>query len=153
MSFLFKLIGKSPYVNKKGDQTWRTFGFKTRSAGRGSPTRIGHDGTCDYRTVFAINNGNNGASFLNEEQGVKIWSIFGLIHRWNGPAYISPAGDAWMKFGVLHRSDGPAITKVDGTKIWFLLGVHVSKEEVEQRIINKHGSSSSEHAYFVLKYN
>lgn len=37
----------------------------------------------------------------------------------------------WIKDGVFHNEDGPAIEYAHGTKLWYLFGIQVSKEDIE----------------------
>lgn len=48
------------------------------------------------------------------------YELNGVIHRLDGPAYITPDGyEAWYRHGLLHRSDGPAILTPGKSDQWY----------------------------------
>lgn len=52
--------------------------------------------------------------------GYQSWYKKAVIHRLNGPAYISPDGHReWFQNDLLHRLDGPAIIWSDGYEEWY----------------------------------
>jgi hypothetical protein len=60
-----------------------------------------------------------------ESDGTKLWYLYGVLHRDDGPAVQRPDGDKrWYQYGQLHREDGPAIERPDGSKEWLRYGKH-----------------------------
>ena len=60
----------------------------------------------------------------------EIYSIDGVFHSEDGPAFSYPSGvRAWYQFGQLHRLDGPAIVYDDGNKEWWIDGVRYEAME------------------------
>lgn len=56
--------------------------------------------------------------------GYEAWYLNGLTHRKGAPAVTWPDGMVeWWWNGKCHRSDGPAIIHSDGTVFWWLFGV------------------------------
>lgn len=54
------------------------------------------------------------------QYGAELWYHDGMMHRRDGPAYISPDGyEEWWLNGQLHRDNGPAITEASGTLTWY----------------------------------
>lgn len=61
--------------------------------------------------------------FGNENSSAIRYVRNGILHRPNGPAYISRLGSkAWYQDGKLHREDGPAIELRTGTREWYQNG-------------------------------
>jgi hypothetical protein len=62
----------------------------------------------------------DGIEIKVQADGTKLWLLYGVLHRDDGPAAESPDGDKrWYQYGKLHREDGPAIERPDGSKEWF----------------------------------
>lgn len=55
--------------------------------------------------------------------GTKLWSLNGKLHREDGPAVeYSDGYKAWYLNDQLHREDGPAVEYSNGFKFWHLNG-------------------------------
>jgi hypothetical protein len=55
--------------------------------------------------------------------GDQEWTVDGLFHRTDGPAFIDGNGtQAWYINGRCHRTDGPAIIRVNGAQEWWING-------------------------------
>ncbi|HEV2175166.1 MAG TPA: hypothetical protein VGT24_04895 [Candidatus Acidoferrales bacterium] len=68
---------------------------------------------------------DDGVEIKVRADGTKLWLLYGVLHRDDGPAAESPDGDRrWYQYGRLHREDGPAIERPDGSKEWFREGKH-----------------------------
>lgn len=82
--------------------------------------------------------------------GSKEWYKDGLVHRDNGPAFVSADGWAeWRIEGRLHREDGPAVMKNGQAVAWALNGQRYhSTAEYQQAV----GLSDIEMAALVLMY-
>ena len=56
--------------------------------------------------------------------GTKRWFRNGLLHRDDGPAFISSCGgQEWWINGKRHRADGPAVIRTNGIQKWYLNGL------------------------------
>lgn len=53
----------------------------------------------------------------------KEWKINGVLHRVDGPAFVSSKVKEWRRYGKLHREDGPAVMFCDGDYEWYLDGL------------------------------
>lgn len=55
--------------------------------------------------------------------GGKIWLLYGIPHRLDGPACIYSNGTMkWFQHGLLHRLDGPAVISGNSTYRWYKRG-------------------------------
>jgi len=55
--------------------------------------------------------------------GTRRHYLYGLLHREDGPAVISPDGyQWWYRKGKPHREDGPAVIFTDGFQRWYRNG-------------------------------
>jgi hypothetical protein len=53
--------------------------------------------------------------------GTKEWTLDGLLHREDGPAYEGfRSHKEWWYMGKRHRIGGPAVEWADGSKSWWL---------------------------------
>jgi hypothetical protein len=58
-----------------------------------------------------------------DKDGSIRWTLNGVLHREDGPAYEQVSGTKWWYLnGVVHRIGGPAIIFNDGAKHWYLNG-------------------------------
>lgn len=53
----------------------------------------------------------------------------GILHREDGPAFISDYAKSWRYNNMLHRLDGPAVEYSNGFKEWFVQGNRLSDEK------------------------
>jgi hypothetical protein len=74
----------------------------------------------------------NGAICEIDNNGDKLWYLYGERHRTDGPAIDCYNGDkCWFLNDKLHRADGPAVEYADGSKKWYVNGIHYSEEDFE----------------------
>lgn len=89
---------------------------------------------------------------VNDESnyGNKIWQENGILHREDGPAYITFSGtECWYLNGERHRVGGPAVTRPDGTMSWWVKGTR-AKSALEYQQLTK--LSNEEIMVLILKY-
>ena len=62
----------------------------------------------------------------------------GVLHREDGPAYISRDYCFWYKEGKIHREDGYAVISEKHNEYhYYLDDMHYSKEDYEEACVNK----------------
>ena len=81
-------------------------------------------------------------------EGNKAWTMDGVLHRDDAPAWLSPDGyfEYWMH-GEPHRTDGPACVH-DGKAEWWYAGHSMDFDEWCESTCK----SDREKAYLLLKY-
>jgi hypothetical protein len=83
---------------------------------------------------------------IKNEDGITMFSLFGIIHRINGPAMISPSICQWVVNGKRHRQDGPALIFISnngliGRTEWWLNGSRYRKDGPAISVYFRDGSS------------
>jgi hypothetical protein len=64
-----------------------------------------------------------------DEDGNQYWYLNGLLHKEDGPAYISKAGyKIWYINGKRHNENGPAVIHTDGSNAWYLNGKEYTED-------------------------
>ena len=72
----------------------------------------------------------DGPAYISMSDGPNIWYLYGRRHREDGPAVEWPSGSKeWYLNNKLHREDGPAKTWPDGYKEWYLNGVGLEEDQ------------------------
>ena len=66
--------------------------------------------------IQAVRNGDD--SYIKYSDGSECYFRGRKLHRDDGPAHISRAGETWYHNGTVHRTYGPAIIMTDGTQIY-----------------------------------
>ena len=81
------------------------------------------DDRTEYRLNGKLHNDNDLPAIVYND-GTLMWFKNGLMHRVNGPAFISLTGtEYWYQNGEYHRdNDLPAITWANGTRMWYQRG-------------------------------
>lgn len=70
---------------------------------------------------------NSTPTLKRDKYGNRRWTLIGLLHRTDGPAFEGADGSKeWYLHGKLHRDDGPAVEYADGTKKWWVMGKEIS---------------------------
>jgi hypothetical protein len=61
---------------------------------------------------------NDGPAYISDN--IQIWYKHGKVSRVDGPAYINRDGDKfWIYENQLHRLDGPAVELINGDRYWY----------------------------------
>jgi hypothetical protein len=80
------------------------------------------DGTKEYRSHGQLHR-EDGPAIITKA-GDEYWYYDGFPHRLNGPAITKANGyEEYRLYGQVHRDDGPAILWADGTKQWYKEGI------------------------------
>ncbi len=88
---------------------------------------------------------NSKPSYTDPRNGNKYWfkdnkftedynrstTAWGVMHRVNGPAFVSVHGDEWYLNGKLHRINGPAIEWPGGKGAYYLNNKSLTKNEFD----------------------
>jgi hypothetical protein len=97
------------------------------------------DGTEEW-TLNGLYHREDGPAYT-ESNGYQVWYLDGKLHREDGPAVITPEGhQEWWINGKRHREDGPAVIYSDGTQEWWLNDTEYSEAEWKQEVakLNPH---------------
>ena len=69
------------------------------------------------------------------KNNLKVWYVYGLIHRKDNPAMVYENGtNKWYQFGKLHRTDGPAIERKNGDNEWWENGKFIKCNKITRKI-------------------
>jgi hypothetical protein len=89
---------------------------------------------CEYSQNYAK---GKFIKIIIDNRGFKKYYTNDVIHRVDGPAFISDTSSIWCRNGIAHREDGPAIECKDGSCGWMINGQYHRVDG--PAIINSHG--------------
>lgn len=97
-----------------------------------STLKVGEDGTLQYFMPGTdILHREDGPAFVSAH--VSMWYREGKCHRIDGPAKLTSDGtERWYIHGLLHREDGPAVIGPGAYKAWFKNGLCYREESAEK---------------------
>jgi len=74
---------------------------------------------------------------LDEIQGIRYWTLNGILHREGEPAveYLNSDQKEWWLNGFLHRIGGPALQFSNGKKHWWIQGKEFSFEDYISKLV------------------
>ena len=101
-----------------GDAEWYQHGELHRENGPASTTASGIQLWYRYGKLHRTD-----GPAIERPDGTKEWWVDGKKHRIDGPAVIGLQETAWYQNDQLHRDNGPAVEHSNGTKVWFDRGM------------------------------
>lgn len=78
-----------------------------------------------YKGIVHADEEEDGPAVVLKNNGGEMYIKYGLLHRQNGPAVVTPHEVEYWRHGLLHRNGGPAIMRSNGEEEYWDKGEHV----------------------------